>query len=219
MLNIGKGISDMRFFSLNRLMIVLHLLVFSLTIGMSIHGAEIKNIARNGDFEAGIAEWELRQSGGSVGEIREDNQEVFEGNLSVYVDIASVAGTSGWHMALFQDGHTIEQDKEYTFAVWLKGEEPRPVTLYVEEKAAPWTGHGRTDFQLTEEWQEYWITFTAPITFDVWLRITLGLSDVNLWADKVRFYEGAYVEDTGPVSAVNPADRLLTTWAEIRLSY
>ncbi|MFC1717081.1 carbohydrate binding domain-containing protein [Candidatus Poribacteria bacterium] len=209
----------MRFLSLRRLMVVLHLLVFSLMVGVSVHGAGIENIARNGDFEEGIVEWELRQSGDSVGEIREDNIEAINGDLCVFIDIASVAGTSAWHMALFQDGHTIEQDKVYTLAVWLKGEEPRPVTLYAEEQAAPWTGHGRTDFEITQEWQEYWITFTAPITFAVWLRVTLGLSDVNLWADNVRFYEGAYVEDAGTVSAINPAGRLLTTWAGIRLSY
>jgi len=206
----------MRFLSLNRLMVVFHLLVFSLMIGVSVHGAD--NLARNADFEEGIAEWELRADGDSVGEIRGDGDAI-SGDLSVFIDIVSVAGTSGWHMALFQDGHTVEIDKEYTFAVWLKGEEPRPVTLYAEMQADPWDGFGREDFELTQEWQEYWITFVPPFTTPVWLRVALGLSDVNLWADNVRFYEGAYVEDAGPVSAVNPAGRLLTTWAGIRQSY
>ena len=134
----------------------------------------------------------------------------------MFVDIASVAGTSGWHMALFQDGHNVELDKEYTFAIWLKAEEPRPVSLYAEMQADPWDGFGSQSFDLTQEWQEYWTTFVSPFTTPVWLRIALGLSDVNIWADNARFYEGVYVEDAGPVSAVNPTGRLLTTWAGIR---
>jgi len=209
----------MRGANLRQLVMVLCVLVSASMIGIDAMAADFENMARNGDFEEGIVEWELRQSGDSVGEIREDNIEAISGNLCVFIDITSVAGTSGWHMALFQDGHTIELDKEYTFAVWLKGEEPRPVTLYAEKQADPWDGYGREDFEITQEWQEYWVTFTAPVTFAVWLRVALGLSDVNLWADNVRFYEGEYVEDAGPASAVNPAGRLLTTWAEIRRSY
>jgi len=208
----------MRFLSLRGLMVVLHLLVFSLMIGISVHGAEVENLAKNGDFEAGLAEWQLRTDGDSVAELKEDNTEAINGDLCVFIDIASVAGTSGWHLALFQDGHTIEEGKIYTFAIWLKAEEPRPVTLYAEKQADPWDGYGRQDFQLTQEWQECWINFTAPVTSPVWLRVALGMSDVNLWADNARFYEGEYVEEVTE-SAVNPAGRLLTTWAEIRQSY
>jgi len=209
----------MGFLSSHRSLIVLHLLAFSLMIGASVSVAEVENIARNGDFEAGIAEWDLRLSGDAVGEIREDNQEAISGNLCVYVDIASVAGTSAWHLSLYQDGHVIEENKVYTLAIWAKAEETRPMSLYMEKKADPWDGYGREDFEITQEWQEFWITFTAPISHDVWLRIALGLSDTNLWVDNVRFYEGEYVEEAGPESAVNPAGGLLTTWGEIRQSY
>ncbi|MFC1717080.1 carbohydrate binding domain-containing protein [Candidatus Poribacteria bacterium] len=210
----------MRDTNLRRLVIVLCVIVSASMIGLGAMAADdFENIIRNGDFEEGIAEWELRQSEGAAGTLKEEKEEVVKGDRSVFVEIDNVAKTSAWHMALFQDGHTIEKGETYTFAIWLKGEEPRPVTFYVEEQAAPWTGHGRTDFQLTEEWQEYWITFTAPITFPVWLRVTLGLSDVNLYADNARFFLGEYVEDeddSGPKIAVDPAGKFAITWAEIK---
>jgi len=212
----------MRGANLRRLAIVLCVIVSASMIGIDAMAADFENIARNGDFEDGILEWELRQSEGAVGTLQEEKEEVVKGDRSVFVEIDNVAKTSAWHMALFQDGHTIENGEEYTFAIWLKGEEARPVTIYVEKQADPWDGYGRQDFQLTEEWQECWINFTAPVTFAVWLRVALGLSDVNLWADNARFFIGGYVEDDDdpvPQIAVDPAGKSAVTWAKIKNSH
>jgi len=212
----------MRGTNLRRLLLVLCVLVSASMAGIGATADEFENLARNGDFEEGTAQWDLRQSEGAAATLEEDNEEAVKGDLCVFVDINSVAGTSAWHLALFQDGHSIENGEKYTFAIWLKAEEPRPVTLYVEKQADPWDGYGRQDFQLTQEWQECWINFTAPVTFAVWLRVALGLSDVSIWADNARFFIGDYVEDEddpAPQIAVNPAGKFAVTWAEIKGSH
>ena len=100
-----------------------------------------------------------------------------------------------------------------------RGPPPRPVAVYVEQAADPWDEYGRIGIEVNEEWQEYWTTFPASVSGPVWPRIALGESDTNIWVDNVRFYEGEYVADAGTESAVNPAGRILTTWAGIRQSY
>ena len=201
-----------------RLMSILIVLALSAIIGMSSHAAEVENLIRNGDFEEGLIEWELRQSEGAVARMEEDRGEAIKGGSCVYIDIDNVAGTDAWHLALFQEGHLVENGKTYTLSFWAKAEETRPVVCYVEQAADPWDEYGRAVIDVGEEWQVYWITFTSTVAIAVWPRIALGTSDVNIWVDNVRFFEGDYVEeeDLGTQNAVDPADKLPVTWSGIR---
>jgi hypothetical protein len=205
-----KGLSS------HRLMVALHLLAFSIAFGMNAHAAEVKNLIRNGDFEEGLIEWELRVSGDAVAAMEVVEGEAAKGNSSVYINIDSVAGTSAWHLSLYQEGHELEEGKTYTLAFWGKAEEPRPVAIYVEQADDPWDEYGRLEVEVNEEWLEYWTTFPASAAGPVWPRIALGTSDVNIWVDNVRFYEGEYVEDPGMESAVGSTGRLPTTWAGMK---
>lgn len=211
----------MRAMDSRQLVIVSCLLVLASMIGIDAMAAEIENIIRNGDFEDGKVEWELRQSEGAAAEIKEDKKEAVKGDLCVFIEIANVAGTSAWHLALFQEKHEVEKGETYTLAFWGKAEETRPVALYVEQAADPWDEYGRKSFQVNDEWQEFWITFPAIVSGPVWPRIALGESDVNIWIDNVRFFIGDYVEDDEPElqKAVDPAGKSAVTWAEIKNSH
>lgn len=208
----------MRNLELHRLIAISILLLFSITTGTNSHAAEIENLIRNGDFEEGLIEWDLRQSEGAVAKMEEDRGEAIKGRSCVYIEIDNVAGTSDWHLALFQEGHQVEKGKTYTLSFWAKAEEVRPVSCYVEQAADPWDEYGKEVFDVSEEWQVYWITFTSSVAIAVWPRIALGTSDVNIWVDNVRFYEGDYVEEEGLGSGnmVEPVDKLFGTWAGIR---
>ena len=52
--------------------VVLCLFTVSVMIGANAYAADVENIVRNGDFEEGIIEWELRQNPGNVAQMRED---------------------------------------------------------------------------------------------------------------------------------------------------
>jgi hypothetical protein len=203
---------------LHRLIVVLQLLVFSIMIGVDAHSKEVENLIRNGDFEEGLIEWDLRQSEGAVATMKEEKGESVKGRSCVYIDIDNVARTDAWHLSLYQEGHLLEEGQLYTLSFWAKAEEPRPVALYVEQAADPWDEYGRVGVEVNEEWREYWTTFTASMDVPVWPRIALGESDVSIWVDNVRFYEGQYVEeeDLKREEAVDPAGKLLITWAGIK---
>jgi len=205
-----------------RLLIALCLLIFTTAVGSNAYADEVVNLIRNGGFEDGIIEWELRQSEGAVATMREINgADVFHGNSCVLIDIDNVAKTSAWHLALYQEGHQLEEGVIYTLGFWGKADGFRPVALYVEQAADPWDEYGRIAIEVGEEWGEFTTTFTAVVAGPVWPRIALGESDIDIWIDNVRFYEGEYVEEDlqEVVKAVHPAGKLPMKWAEMKVSY
>jgi hypothetical protein len=203
---------------IQQLVVILFLLAFSIVIGKSSHAAEIQNLARNGDFEEGLIEWNLRQDEGAVAAMKEEKKDSVKGMSCVYIKIDNVAGTAAWHLALYQDGHEIEKNKDYTLSFWAKAEELRPVVAYVEQAADPWDEYGRKQVEVNEEWKEYWTTFTSAVSSPIWLRIALGTSKVSIWMDNVRFYEGQYAEeeDLKRDNAIHPVGKLSDCWGSIK---
>jgi hypothetical protein len=198
--------------------VVLFLLAFSIVIGKSSHAVEVKNLARNGDFEEGLIEWNLRQDEGAIATMKEEKKDSIKGRSCVYIKIDNVAGTAAWHLALYQDGHQIEKNKTYTLSFWTKAEEFRPVAIYVEQAADPWDEYGRKEVEINEEWNEYWTTFISAVSSPIWLRIALGTSKVSIWVDNVRFYEGQYAEeaDLRREKAIHPVGKLSGCWGSVK---
>lgn len=204
-----------------RLTLALFLLAFSIVIGINAQAGEVKNLIRNGDFEEGTIEWELRTSEGAVARMQEAKGEGIKGISCVFIDIDAVPGKTYWHLALYQEGHQLEKNKTYTFSFWAKAEETRPAVCYLEQTVDPFDEYGRKVIEINEEWQEYWTTFIASLSEGVWPRIALGESNVSVWVDNVRFYEGEYVEEEGlgTQKAVDPGGRFLISWAKIKKLY
>ena len=203
---------------IQQLIVTLFLLVFSIVIGKSSYAAEIQNLARNGDFEEGLIEWNLRQDVGAIATMKEEKKDSIKGSSCVYIKIDNVAGTAAWHLALYQDGHQMEKDKNYTLSFWARAEEFRPVIVYVEQAADPWDEYGRKQVEVNEEWKEYWTTFTSIVSSPIWLRIGLGTSGVSIWVDNVRFYEGQYAEEVGLKrdKAVHAVGKLSGCWGNVK---
>jgi len=204
--------------NLHQLIAAVHMLAFSIVIGVNAHAGEVENLIRNGDFEDGIIEWNLRTSEGATATMKEEKGESIKGRSCVFIDIDAVPGKTYWHLSLYQEGHMLEKDQTYTFSFWAKAEDFRPVVCYMEQTVDPWDEYGRKEVEVNEEWQEYWTTFTASLSEAVWPRIALGQSDISIWVDNVRFYEGEYVEEEGlgREEAVEKAGKLIMTWAEMK---
>ena len=71
---------------------------------------------------------------------------------------------------------------------------------------------------LDQEWKEYWFTLSATADGDIRTEFVLGLSDVTLWIDHVRFYEGDYVDEgLGKPEAIATDDNMLITcWSKLK---
>jgi len=192
--------------------------ICALLLCVAARAGAIDNIARNGDFEDGLDEWEVRQSEGTVATAEEDFDDSVKGGASASFEIEVSKGVT-WHIALFQDNHFLDGGTDYTLAFWAKAELPRPVDFYMELKEAPWTSYGRKSIDLTEEWVEYWSEWTqGPDVPAAWLRIAVGQIGTNFWVDNVRFYEGDYEPDpdVGRAQAVDARAKLATAWGGIK---
>ena len=196
------------------------MIVLLLIASMAVAEEPIENLLRNGDFENELAEWVLNKGiRGSIALMEIDKKDVIEGKRAVHIDI-DTAGADYHTVRIEQGGHLIKQNQEYTFSAWLKAEEERPGALVI------WgaTPQFQLDEQITigTEWQEYFGFFDATIDGDVSISVRIGESDIDVWVDDVKFYEGEYVptELDDQEQAVSPDDsKLATRWGSIKTQY
>ena len=102
----------------------------------------------------------------------------------------------------------------------------RDLTLTIQRGADPWTRFNQESFTINGEWNEYSMTWIHPETLaNTWLMVHISGSDARvdkgkLWIDHIRVYEGEYMEDEFSegkiVQAVEPGDKLVTVWGEMK---
>ena len=183
---------------------------------------EVQNMARNGGFENGLVEWTLNQNiRGSAATMEEDRKDSIEGGRSVYIDIA-VAGEDFHTVRIEQQNHVVEQNEEYTMSAWLKAEDIRNARFHIFDVAggAPWFTFLSEEVAIDTEWTEYYGTFdAAQSSTNVSISVRVGESDINVWVDDIKFYEGEYVPtelEEEPKMAVRAGGKLATVWGNIK---
>ncbi len=145
-----------------------------------------------------------------------DDAVFVDGARSAYVESA---GTTNWHFMIIYYPVPLDVGERYTVSFWAKAEQDRVITAHMKDVSNAGS-FGGTDFNITTEWSEYVITADAEWP-SVKLEIFVSGSDVPLWFDFVNVYKGDYVEGvipSGPASSVEPADKLATKWASIKLA-
>ena len=178
------------------------------TVPFAAH-AQVNNLVLNPSFEedediyGGDQWWTWNPAEGEGSTATFVENEYIDGARSLRVE---PQGTTDWHFYVVQTV-SLNVGTTYTYSFWAKAEAERPLTVDFKsvDNSVTW---GLTNFQLTTEWTEYYIS--APCqNADVKLEILCGASQIPLWLDFAYLYEGAYVtgiEPSGLSSPVKAAD-------------
>ncbi len=185
--------------------------------------AAVENlIIENASFEDDYTGWSQGLSGAAEATHEIDTADVMDGSKAARIDITAVTGTN-WHIGTTHNLTVLNAGTQYTADFFAKADVNRVISL--ELKAAPplpyaWVGGG--DMDITTEWVEYSRSFTPTVDYpeDAAAQICFWVGQVTgqVWIDGVRVYEGGK-QDRPVVSAVEAADKLVTTWAAIKGSH
>ena len=185
---------------------------------------EFENLVRNPDFEDfSDAPWTMWVEDGSAVALKsiDKKSDFLTDTQSLLIDISKKGG--GMRVELHQNPFVLKACQKMIYAMWAKVEkdEVREARMVVNHRAAPWTGYGSKNIQITDEWTEFWLE--ANITDNdnivgiyVEMRDTVG----KIWFDHFRFYEGKYIEEAlgQKPKAVEPNNKIAATWAKVKNS-
>ncbi|MCE2416368.1 carbohydrate binding domain-containing protein [Candidatus Poribacteria bacterium] len=179
-----------------------------------------ENILNNGDFDLNLEAWHHWTHADAAALFQPEGKkaEPVIGKKVAYVKISN-AGNAVWHVQFYQQPFTLEKGTTYTYSLWAKSEKPRTVVMRILHQGDPWNEYARQTINLSETWKEFSITFKMTAD-DVSTRagIIMGGQKVDVWLDHIRLYEGEYVADIDGAEpqAVDPSDKLTTTWAALK---
>ena len=179
-----------------------------------------ENILKNPDFDLNLERWHHWTHADAAALFQPEGKkaEPIVGKKVAYIKI-SKAGNAVWHVQFYQQPFTLEKGTTYTYNLWAKSEKPRTVVMRILHQGDPWNEYARQAINLSETWKEFFITFKMPAD-DVNSRagIIMGGQKVDVWLDHIRLYEGEFISDIegAEPQAVDPLNKLTTTWAALR---
>ena len=129
---------------------------------------EIENLIKGGDFEedGDLQHWGIGLREGIASMTRDDEESVV-GDFSLFFEIEEVSPVNPINPDLYNNtdgGITLEKGETYIWSAFLKAEAMRDVRFYVQLERDPWTVYANKQVTVSEEWEEYWVTFEPPET-------------------------------------------------------
>ena len=179
-----------------------------------------ENILKNGDFDLNLEGWHhwTDETAAALFQTEGKKAEPIVGKKVAYIKI-SKAGNAVWHVQFYQQPFTLEKGTTYTYSLWAKSEKLRTVRMRIIHQGDPWNEYANKQISLSEAWKEFFVTFKMPAD-DVHSRagVIIGAEKVDVWLDHIRLYEGEFVADIDGAEpqAVEPSDKLTTTWATLK---
>ncbi len=183
----------------------------------------VDNMLMDPDFEEPVLGWNLAKRPPAAAILRIDKKEKRVGAASARIEITDVGnGASVHNLTLDNQANVfVKVKKTYTVDFWTKAKADRTLIIDALLNQDPWTGLFRVkDLPVTTEWTRMHHTFEAKATLNpVVFLFSFVDSKTTIWLDHVRFYEGEFDEEdiVGKPQAVNPADKLATTWGILKM--
>jgi len=180
-----------------------------------------ENILQNSDFEnVDNAPWTMWvEDAVAQATMSVDKKEHIDGDQSLLIDVKKRGG--GKRVELHQNPLILKKGWKLTYALWAKvpKDDVRSARMICNHRADPWTSYTFKDIVITEEWTEFWSTFTMPDT-DAIAGIYVELIDTagQVWFDHFRLYQGDYIKEELGVKpkAVEPNGKLAYTWGKMK---
>jgi len=172
--------------------------VLVLVAAPEVTHAQVENLLLNPSFEedeninAGPQWWTWNPAEGAGSTATIVDTEFVDGARSLR--IVPLGGTS-WYFEVIQT-IPFNVGTTYTYSFWIKAEADRPLSVQfkADDNSVSW---GSTDFQLTTEWAEYYLTFPSENAM-VKLEMHCAAVDTPFWLDFAYLYEGPYVAGIKP---------------------
>jgi len=170
--------------------------------------AQVVNLALNPSFEEDEVilddpEWTMWATwgyeSGLPSTVALDDSEFIDGTRSLKI---MPTGDTNWYFIVLNLPIPLQVGTEYTASFWVKAEAPRPLGVQFKDTANKPVTWGYTDFQLTTEWAEYWMTAAAQDA-EMKLEFFCSGSEVPFWLDFLYIYEGDHVEGIEPSAIAN----------------
>lgn len=184
-----------------------------LMLGCALGAHAIDNLLENADFDNEVEGWSLSAMNGNELLPVDDGSGVV--GCCAWAKIEDV-GPNAWNPEIHSPPFNVKEGPVYTMAFWAKTEPGMTRTLQVKfEQLDTWVGPG-TDIEITDEWAEY--SFSPEMTMgsppEVVVHVGFNLTKEDVWLDHFRVYEGDFVEEV--LTAVEPEDKLATSWAALK---
>ena len=147
----------------------------------------ILNLIQNGSFENTgsnwLAPWGFQSRG--IATIKQVNSINVDGAYSARVSITKSRSADN-AVQLYQGNLPLTQGTAYTIVFWAKASALRSIRLAVAHGASPWSSYFSRSVNITESWQQYTLTFTAPQTDSNGMLIfNLANATGYVWIDNV----------------------------------
>ncbi len=182
-----------RIFSTRFLGVFIALLLFQATSPVQKAYAQYAgNLLQNPSFDTTSPNWPspwyMSVYPDAAATVTQDMSTYVDGNSSARVDI-NTASPTFWHIQLLQTDVPISQGVSYTITFWAKATTARTINVVDQMGLYPYNSYFSQDIDITTSWQQYTITFTAPVNDSRSLfTFNIGLQTGSVWFDATSFH-------------------------------
>lgn len=151
-------------------------------------------LTAGGGFEsaADVAGWDWWTAEEYAGTVERDTTTAAQGSSSLRIDVTR-AGGQAWRAAVSRGGVALVKGRDYTLSFWAKADRPRDVSLWAQQRAAPWKEWlDLGAVRLTTAWTRYVVSARARGADErATLHVGVGQETGTVWLDDVRLQRGS----------------------------
>lgn len=161
------------------------------------------NLLQNPSFENGLSPWKFMVTSGASGSISTTTSGA-DGEDAAQISITKANTSNWWYLQFSQYNIPTTAGQTYTVSFWAKASSQRTIQNVIQASFSPYKTYDYHNFNLTTSWQEYYYTFTTPVTQNTnFIGFNLASCTGTVWLSNVSYSVGGYTQS--PTSTPMPA--------------